>query len=244
MSPQRTALRYALIMSCMSLPGAVWAAAASPPAPAAGATHINVSADAIIEAAPDYAEMRVGVVTQALQAKAALEANAARTAQVRKALAHAGISARDIQTNQIQLQPQYRYAENQPPAIIGYQATQQLRVISRDLKQTGPLLDLLVAQGANQIEGPNFGITDMESLRDKARLAAFAKAQERLALYATAAGLKVKRLLDISESAPEVISPQGFLRVTAMEMRPKAASQIDGGTLSVRATVNLQAELE
>jgi len=231
--------RYASMMIFMATPSALHAA----PVHETAATHITISAEAVVEAVPDYVEMRVGVVTQALQAKAALEASAARMALVRKALGGAGIAPRDIQTSQMMVQPQYRYGENQPPAITGYQATQQLNIISRNLSQTGPLLDILVAQGANQIEGPNFGLSNIEDVRDKARLAAFAQAQARVALYAKAAGLRVKRLIDISESSAEPVQPIAMMRTYAAQARP-SPSQIVGGTMEVRATVTLRAELE
>ena len=213
--------------------------AAAEPAP----TEISVSAEATVEAVPDYAELRVGVITQAPQAKAALAANATHMARVRKALSSAGIAPRDMQTSQMMLQPQYRYAENQPPAITGYQASQQLRLTSRNLEQTGPLLDLLVAQGVNQIDGPSFGVTNIENIRDQARVAALAQAQARVALYAKAAGLKVKRILDISETTSDPIQPQPMMRMLASEARAPS-SQIVGGTVAIRASVQLRAELE
>lgn len=236
---RRKMICFTSMMIALALPAGLRAASLTDVA----ATQISVSAEAVVEAAPDYAEMRVGVVTQAPQAKAALESNAAHMARVRKALGQAGISARDIQTSQMMLQPQYRYAENQPPAIIGYQATQQLRLISRNLSQTGPLLDLLVAQGVNQIDGPSFGVSNMEQISDQARLAAFAQAQQRLALYAKAAGLKIKRLIDISESTSEPLHPLATMRMLASDKRG-APSEIVAGTMAVRASVTLRAELE
>ena len=43
--------------------------------------------------------------------------------RVRAALKRAGIADRDIQTSSINLNPEYRYDENQPPVLTGYRAS-------------------------------------------------------------------------------------------------------------------------
>ena len=74
---------------------------------------------------PDIVRINAGVVTQAPTASEAIRQNAARMARVRAALRRAGIADRDIQTSAISLQPEYRYAENQPPVLTGYRASQR-----------------------------------------------------------------------------------------------------------------------
>ena len=78
----------------------------------------------------------------------------ARMDAVRAALRRAGIADRDIQTSTISLQPDYRYAENQPPELTGYRAINQVSVRFRDIASTGRILDAWSPQGANQINGP------------------------------------------------------------------------------------------
>ncbi|MCP5810257.1 SIMPL domain-containing protein, partial [Klebsiella pneumoniae] len=79
---------------------------------------------------------------------------ARRMERVRSALRRAGVQARDIQTSSINLNPDYRYAENQPPQLVGYQASNTVSVNFRDIRNSGRILDALVAEGANQINGP------------------------------------------------------------------------------------------
>ena len=54
----------------------------------------------------------------------------------------AGIAERDIATANVSLQPQYRYAENQPPVVTGYQASNsaavQFREVARRLSRPLP----------------------------------------------------------------------------------------------------------
>ena len=57
----------------------------------------------------------------------------ARMERVRAALKRAGIADRDIQTSSINLNPDYRYDENQPPVLTGYQASNNVNVRFRDI---------------------------------------------------------------------------------------------------------------
>ena len=82
--------------------------------------------------------------------------------RVRAALKRAGIEDRDIQTSSINLNPEYRYDQNRPPRLTGYRASNTVNVKFRDLKRTGAILDALVAEGANQINGPSLTIDKPE----------------------------------------------------------------------------------
>ena len=87
------------------------------PTIAADSTLLQVSAHAEAHRVPDIATISTGVVTQAADANAAMRDNAQEMDKVMKAIRAAGIAERDIQTSGININPQYRYAENQPPTI-------------------------------------------------------------------------------------------------------------------------------
>ena len=173
-------------------------------------TVLEVVAEGRTTRAPDLVTINTGVVTQAPTATAALTDNAGRVQRVVAALKAAGVADRDIRSANISLQPQYRYADNTPPVITGYQASNTISVRFRDIARVGTLLDALVREGANQIDGPNFLIEKPETALDEARAYAMAKANVRAALYARIAGLRVDRMLSISENpaanAPIAIS--------------------------------------
>ena len=142
-------------------------------------------------------------------ATAALAQNATQMASVRAALKRAGIADRDIQTSSINLNPDYRQdPQGNNPQIVGYRATNQVTVRFRDIAATGKILDALVAQGANQINGPMLTIDKPEAALDEARTKALAIARARAELYARALGKRVGRILSISEAGDQ-ISPAG-----------------------------------
>ena len=119
-----------------------------------------------------------------------MRANAVQMDKVMAAIRAAGIAERDIQTSGINLNPQYKYVENQPPSIVGYQASNNVNVKVRDLARLGKVLDAFVANGANQINGPSFEVDKPDEAYDEARLAALKKAQARANTYAAALGLQ------------------------------------------------------
>ncbi|MEO7379641.1 MAG: SIMPL domain-containing protein, partial [Sphingomicrobium sp.] len=106
-------------------------------------TRLDISATGEATRVPDVAIISAGVTTQATTATDALGQNAARMERVRAALKRAGIADRDIQTASISLQPQYKYVENQPQLLVGYQASNQLSVKFRDIRASGRILDAL-----------------------------------------------------------------------------------------------------
>ena len=225
---------------------AVAAALAAVPALAQQApATLTLSAEAEVQAAPDIADLGAGVVTQAADAGSALATNSTQMARVVAALKKAGIADRDIQTAGLNLQPQYRYEQNQPPILTGFQAANRVQVTLRDLKGSGKVIDTLVKEGANQIDGPNFRISAPEPLLDKARAEAVRKARARAELYAQAAGLKVKRITSISEGF-EQRPPMPMMRSAAMAEAAPAAPPppIAPGEVGLVARVTMAFELE
>lgn len=219
------------------------AAAQEPVAQPLAGTRLDIVATGEVNAVPDIATIGAGVVTQAPTAAAAMSDNARRTAATVAAIRKAGVADRDIQTTSISLSPQYRYAENQPPVITGYQASNRVSVRFRDIRAAGPILDSLVAAGANQIDGPTLSIDKPEPLLDQARRKAIATARDRAALYAGATGLRIKRIVAISEGSYEAPMPRP---VPMMMVRKEAAadSSIEAGEQRLAISVSVTFELE
>ena len=111
----------------------------------ANGTLLTLTAEGRSTRAPDVAEVSGGVVTTAPTAAAAMRDNAAKMTAVVAAVKKAGIADRDIQTTGLSLQPQYRYENNAPPVLTGYQATNTVSLRIRKIVETGKLLDTLVA---------------------------------------------------------------------------------------------------
>jgi hypothetical protein len=223
------------------------AAAQSQPAPAGillDGTRLDVVATGEVTRVPDVARITAGVVTVAPTATAALAQNSRQMASVRAALKRAGIADRDIQTSSINLYPDYRQdAQGNNPQIVGYRASNDVSVRFRDIAATGKILDALVAQGANQINGPQLAIDKPEAALDEARTQALSNARTRAELYARALGKRVGRILSISEAGANYAPPAVMMRQSARGAMADSTS-VDPGEQSVAVSLSVSFELE
>ncbi|QXQ04931.1 SIMPL domain-containing protein [Sphingosinicellaceae bacterium] len=204
---------------------------------------LSVSAEGKSLRVPDVAELSGGVVTTAPTAAAAMAENAQRMSAVVAAVRKAGIAERDIQTAGLSLQPQYRYENNQAPILTGYQATNTVSLRLRKLPDAGRLLDTLVSVGANQISGPSFRVDDSDAALDEARVQAVATARARGDLYAKAAGVRIKRILTISESG-DAEPPRPMMMMARASKMAAADTPVVPGEVALTVTVNVTFELE
>ncbi len=96
------------------------------------------------------------------------------------------------------------------------------------------MLDTLVAQGANQVNGPSFEIDKPDEAYDEARIAALKKAQARAETYAKAMNLRVRRVVSISEGGG-FQPPIPMMRMQAMDAMAAKETSVSPGenTLSV-----------
>ena len=204
---------------------------------------LTISAEAHTAEKPDIATITAGVVNEAPTAEAALAENARRMTAVIAAARRAGVAERDIQTAQLSINPQTVYAENVPPRVTGYQATNTVTVKVRNMGNVGKTVDALVAQGGNQLNGISFGIDEPDPALDRARAEAFRKARARADVYAQAAGMQVKRIIAISDGGsiepPRPMPVMMMARAQAMDSTPVAA-----GEVTLTATVTVTFELQ
>jgi hypothetical protein len=232
----------ALLLSAAALPAAAKAQQASITQTIAG-TRLDLNSTGEVTRVPDLAVITAGVVTKAPTAGAAMQQAANRMQRVRAALKTAGIEDRDIQTSNISLNPDYVYANNQPPRITGYSASNQLTVRFRDIGNTGRILDALVAEGANQINGPNLTIDKPETALDEARTKAVANGRARAELYARSMGLRVVRIVSVNESGGYAVPPP-MPPMPVMMAERSADTKIEPGEQKLQVSLAMTFELQ
>ena len=233
-------MKTALLASLMFGAAAIAAPAAAQQAAITqtiAGTRLDVSATGEVTRVPDVAIISAGVVTRSTTATGALQDAADRMARVQAALTRAGIAARDIQTSNLSLNPEYRYENNQPPQLVGYTATNQLSVRFRDIRNSGKILDALVKEGANQISGPNLTIDQPDAALDEARGAAVRMGRARADLYARSLGMRVVRLVSVSEGGgnypPPPMPPMMMARAQSADTKIEAGEQKLSVTLAM-----------
>ena len=231
-----------LAATALIVPAAASAQTAVQVQPISG-TRLDISAAGEVSRVPDVAIISTGVVTRAATATAAIQQNANQMDRVRAALKRAGIADKDIQTSSLSLNPDYNYQQNQPPKLTGYQASNTLSVRFRNIADTGKILDALVSEGANQISGPNLTIDKPEAALDEARVKAIAAGRARADTYARALGMRVVRLLSVSESGGYAVPPPAPPVMYARAERDSSTS-IDPGEQRLQVSVSMSFELQ
>ncbi|CAN5387850.1 hypothetical protein BH10PSE1_BH10PSE1_15340 [soil metagenome] len=198
---------------------------------------LNLSATGEVKVAPDMATINFGVVTEAPTAQAAMAQNATRMTEVAAAMRRAGLAERDIQTSGLNLQAQYDYAENQPPKLRGYQATNRVTVNIQDLTKVGTTADAVVAAGVNQIDGISFGLKNPKAAEDEARRMAVTALQSKARLYAEALGVTLGGIRSLNEGGgytPPQPMPMMFARAS---MAGADSTPVSAGELSVKIDI-------
>lgn len=239
----RIALLTALALSALASASAVLGA--DEPSP-----RILVNGQGSAEIAPDMAVLQLTVTREADTAREALDANSAAMGQVIKALRAEGIAERDLQTNNFSIQPKYVYppqkpqGENQTPRIVGYTVRNGLAVRVRDLGKLGAVMDQAVTLGVNEGGNILFSNDDPSAAIEQARSAAVKDAMARAKTLAAAAGVRLGRVLEISEQS-YMPAPAPMMRAEMMMAAPAAdAVPVAAGESSYQVMVSLSYAIE
>ena len=199
---------------------------------------ITVTGEGVTEATPDLATLVIGVTTQGKTAAEAMGANSTALTAVLTRLTAAGIAPRDLQTSNLSLNPNWTGYDTSTPTISGYVASNMLTVRVRALDNLGAVLDAAVADGANTLNGLTFGLADPAPAMNEARKEAVADARARAELLATAAGVKLGKILSISE-AQAMMAPMPMFKAEA----DAASVPVAGGELGLTASVTVLYEI-
>jgi len=211
-----------------------------PPLPPA----VTATAEAVITVEPDQAEMDIGVVTQARNAPDAAKENAEKLSRVMTQVKRILGSGDEIKTAGYSLTPNYRYPQGGKPEITGYTASNTLRIKTGNLESVGKLIDAAMQSGANNINRLVFTLKDEQNAQLQALRIASQKAKAKTDEMAAALGLKAARVLSLVEGERGFRPlPVPQLRTAQMEATPAAPTPVEAGTIEVRSTVTITAEL-
>ncbi|MEX2410415.1 MAG: SIMPL domain-containing protein [Candidatus Paceibacterota bacterium] len=215
-------------------------------------SQFSVSGEGEVVAVPDVAEFTYRVVTEGGTDISALQQeNIEKLNSANDFIKESGVEEEDIKTSNYSVAPRYqRYGCEvgpcPPSEIVGYTINQSVTVKVRDFSVIGDLLTGVVERGANSISGPSFTIDDPSEYRNEAREQAIKQAKEKAKSIAKAAGVKLGKLIYISEN---VNSPYYYnVREESLGMGGSdmaySAPSIEPGSQEVRVNVNLTYEIK
>jgi uncharacterized protein len=203
---------------------------------------ITVTGEALISAEPDQAQLDIGVVTQARTAPEASKENAERLGRVLSEIKKLLGKADEVKTSGYALTPTYRYPQGGKPEIVGYSASNTIRIKTTNLDLVGRLIDSAMQAGANNVNRLVFTLKDEQSAQLEALRAASLKARSKAEAIATALGLKIVKITAVTEGE-RMIQPI-VRQVTALRAEAAPAqTPVEPGTVDVRSTVSMTVEV-
>lgn len=212
-------------------------ASAGPTGTAAGA-GISVGGTGRVTGTPNLLRLSTSInVTKPTVTDAMQGANTVMAA-VQQKLKADGVAAADLQTSGLSVQPNYTYPNN-TPKLVGYQVSENLSVVLRDLNTAGSIISDAAQVGGDalQIGGATLDLDQDDVLIAKARQAAFADAQAKAQAYATAAGRTLGAVTSISETTDS--QPQQFDNSFVVAAPAAAAAPVPIQAGSQDVTVNV-----
>ena len=240
-----------LIVASLPPAAAQWVA---PPEPR---NLIHVSGTAEIRVEPNEVDLRLGIESRSPELDAAVKQNDASTAAVLKFLKDSGIASRDVQTDFVEIQPNYRRENGRDEVVPEFYAVRRnLGVRLRKVAQFDSVLSGAIKHGANHVLGIEFRTTELRKHRDAARQQAIRAAKEKATALAKELEIKVGKATNIQEQTGGGYWNWGGGRnylANAMSQNVSQAAPTGGesgdgnlavGMISVTATVNVTFELQ
>ena len=198
---------------------------------------ITVSGLGEVAVAPDMARISIGVTQEAATARAAMDAFNADLAAVMARITAAGVDPADMQTSGLMLRPIFDYSSsNGEERIVGYLARSDVTTHVRDLDMLPQFLDAMVSEGATDLGGLQFDLSDRTAALEAARRAAVADASAKAATFADAAGLTLGAVQEMSESVHARPAPMMSMRTMAED----SGVPIAEGEITVSATITIR----
>jgi uncharacterized protein YggE len=202
--------------------------------PRATKRTITVSADATVKAKPNLVNLSFGVSRNGVSAARALAANSVTMQRVLAAIKKEGVAQRDIQTQQISVNPTIDSNGN----TTGYNASNSVSVNLHDVSKAGELITKVTGAGANIESGPTFSQENTDLTYEQALNKALDRAHAKAASMAKHTGLSLGKPATISEGNQNVVPIYAAGDLLA-KSAPVAKAPIQPGRIEVTASVTV-----
>ena len=210
---------------------------------------ISVTGYGEVSVPPDVAIVSFAVETTAVEAGAAVDANATTSAALAKAIKE-NLDAKDkVTTTRYSLEPKYEQRQRGSTAaskISGYVARNEVRVETHQIDTVGQLIDIATQAGANRVSGLQFTLDNRSPQLRDALQAAGQEAQQQAESVATALGVRLKQLVAATTSGMPIVPTFRYQGVglAAADADARAPTPLEAGEVTVSATLQVTYEIE
>lgn len=200
---------------------------------------IHVSADGEVETDADMAHVSVAVEATGEDAADVRDELAESIEAVREALEAYGLDEDQLSTGRFRI----RESRN----AVRYEGTHELSIEIYDVDAVGEVVDTAVDAGADSVGRISFTLTEetREDLRDEAIELAVENARAEAETIATAKGLEIVGVQEVTTSRGRVRAHRASTPMVALEADDAAAgTAIDDGPVTVSASVEITYRFE
>jgi uncharacterized protein YggE len=222
--------------------------------------RITASGDSLVYVTPDRIEVALGIETRDTEIIGAKQKNNDILKRTLAAIKELGVAEKDVQTDQLSIEPRYRNDYNQD-VFLGYFVRNTLVVTVNDTGKVEDLLSKALQAGVNYVHGVTFQTSALRKYRDQARDSALKAAKEKADAMARALGQSVGAPVQITENSGGApwsyysggygwgygraqLSAQNYVQDARGAGGGESGETIALGKIAVRASVSVVFELQ
>jgi uncharacterized protein len=205
-------------------------------ASAVAPARITVTGSGTVTGTPDQLTLDMGVQVNGGTVDSALQQANQDAARVTAALRGAGVTAADIQTSGLSIQPSYASGSSLPN---GYAVSESLSATLVHLAAAGAQIEAAVRAGGNAVtvDDVSLNLADSSGLLASARARAVADARVKAAQYAKAAGRPLGPVISITDQSQDSGPPGPAFAPAAASKAPSVPISPGSAQVSVSVTV-------
>jgi uncharacterized protein YggE len=163
--------------------------------------QISLSGSAEVKVVPDEIMLNVAVETRAATLDPARLENDQKIAAVLAFLKQSKIKDKDVQTDYINIQPDYNYNNGSSESHVkpvAYIVRKNIEIRLTDVAAFQDILTGLLTNGVNYVNGIDFRTTQLRKYRDQARAMAIRAAREKAGALVSELGAKLGKVTSIN----------------------------------------------
>lgn len=212
-------------------------------------SSFDVTGEGKVATSPDRAEISLGIQANEPTVKAVQDKGNQVINQITQDLQALGVDKADIKTTNYSLYPNYDYKSGSQK-INGYALNVSLQVKAQDFSKITQIVDTATKDGANQVGGINFTLSDAKKkeIENQVRAEAVKEAKAKAESLSSLAGVRLGKIINISENAtsdriyPMPMSAKVMAVDAAGGESAGAPTNVEPGSTSYSMTVTLSYE--
>lgn len=225
-------LCLALLVVCLTMLGSVSALAAEE------GNRVTVSANAVMEVAPDTAYLYFIVEGRGAKAADAVGQAANKMEAVRRSLLGLNIVGQNVSTTNYSMVRNYD-SKGRPD---GYLVHNSVRVKVTDVSKVGDVIDKISGAGVDHINNVNFTVSNQEIYRNQLLARAVENGRQQAAVVANAGGRTLGNLLaatiyNVSGFERNIANAGNMMLKASADMAASEATRIETQNIKLTASV-------